>query len=123
MHAALLLAAGSVLVSIHTFMSPLSAARMHGFDLGHSDCGATLVNNSALRFVPVFGGRNLAIALAMVSFYWQRNPKALGTLLACCTVSGIVDTVVTTHVGMEGCAWNHVTGTAVLGSLGCALLM
>ncbi len=122
MHLALLLAVGTVLVSINTFVSPLSAARMHGFDLERPDGGSTLLENPSIRFVPIFGGRNLAIALAMFSFYWQRNSKALGTLLICCIVSATVDIVVTNHVGIAETAWIHVIGAGVLGVLGLMLL-
>ena len=95
---------------------------MQGFDLERSDGGSTLSENPALQSVPLFGGRNLAIALAMFVFYSQRMPKALGILLLCCIVSGTVDTVVTSSLSMDGSAWTHAIGTVVLGSMGWILL-
>ena len=121
LHAALLVALFSVAVSLHTFVSPLAAARNHGFDLGSSSAAGG--PGAGLAFVPIFGGRNLAVALAMFAFYWQRWPKALGTVLLCCTVSAVVDVVVTSRWGMEGMAWQHVGGAVVLGVVGWGLVV
>ena len=115
-HAALLLTLSSTAVSFYTFVSPVAAARNHGFDLNSA-------KTPAVVFVPIFGGRNLAIALAMFAFYWRRRPKAIGTVLLCCTASAVVDTVVTSQWGMEGMVWQHVIGAGVLGALGLALVV
>ncbi len=113
---------GNVL-SIYTFVSPLAAARMFGLDLEPSVGDQPSSENKALLFVPVFGGRNLAIGLAIFVFYWRRMPKAMGTLLLCCTVAGFVDIVVTGAWGMQGKAWTHATGTAIMGLSGWGMMM
>jgi hypothetical protein len=101
-HAALLLAIGSIVMSFYTFASPLTVARQHGFDLTSASIkisSGSSGSNAILAFVPIFGCRNLALALAMVTFYWQRRPRAIGTMLLCCISSAVVDTVVTSQWG------------------------
>ena len=115
-HAAFLLALASTAVSISTFVAPLTAARNHGFDLETAE-------SPTLAFVPIFGGRNLAVALTMFAFYWQRRTKALGTVLLCCTASAVVDAVVTSQWGTEGMAWQHVIGAVVLATLGLGMVV
>ena len=66
-HAALLLAIGNTAVSIYTFISPIAASHYHGFSL--TSTAAATGSNAALAFAPVFGGRNLTLALAMFAFY------------------------------------------------------
>jgi hypothetical protein len=79
-------------------------------------------SEQALPFVVVFGGLNLAIGIAMFSFYWQRMPEALGTFLLCLMVSGSMDTVIAARYGQNQSAWTHAIGTAVMEFTGWALL-
>jgi hypothetical protein len=78
--------------------------------------------NAEPAFVPIFGGRDLAPALAMFAFYWQQRLKAIGTVLLCCPVSAFVDTVVTSQWGIEGMAWQHAIGGGLLGYLSLGLI-
>ena len=50
-------------------------------------------------------------------------PKAMGTVLICCTAAGIVDTLVMALWGMEGKALGHGVGTVVMGLTGWGLMM
>ena len=91
--AALILDAHGSALSFYGFISPVAAARLFGMDLERSaEIPADQVD---VRFVDAFGGRNLALRLAILAFYWQRMPRAMGTTLPCAAVSGVVDTVVT----------------------------
>lgn len=110
------------ILSIYALASPLTAARMFGLDLGPRSSDQSPSGNQALRFVPVFGGRNLAIGLATYAFYWQQMPRAMGMLLLCCTVAGIVDTVVMGLWGMKGKAWTHAVGTVIMGLSGWGMM-
>ncbi|MCJ1391813.1 hypothetical protein MMC18_004680 [Xylographa bjoerkii] len=112
-----------IALGLYTFFSPLSAARMFGLDLAHPAGGESLSDNVSLRMVPVFGGRNIAIGVAFFVLYWQRMPKAMGTLLLSLMVSGTVDTAVTGIWGPADKAWTHALGSAVLGLCGWGLLM
>lgn len=120
---ALVFTAFGNILSIYTFASPLAAARMFGLDLGPHSGDQSSSGNKALRFVPVFGGRNLAIGLAIFAFYWQQMPRAMGTLLLCCTAAGIVDIVVTALWGIKGKAWTHAIGTVIMGLSGWGMMM
>ncbi|MCJ1258893.1 hypothetical protein MMC24_006727 [Lignoscripta atroalba] len=110
---------GSAL-SIYTFLSPLPAARLFGLDISPSFSPR---ENPAHGFVPVFGGRNLALGLMILAFYMQRMPRAVGTVLMCMTAAGTVDTVVMALWGMEGKAWVHGIGTVMMGMVGWGLLV
>ena len=54
-------------VSIYTFISPIAAPHYHGFGL--TSTAAATGSNATLAFAPIFGGRNLTLALAMFAFY------------------------------------------------------
>lgn len=90
LRAALLLAVYACLLSLYTFISPLGAARLYGLDLESSVSASSTPENLAVRFAPVFGGRNFALGLAILTFHWQRMPRAIGTVLTCCMVEGSV---------------------------------
>ena len=95
---------------------------MFGLDLEPSHRDHSTSDNIALRFVPVFGGRNLAVGLAVYAFYWQEMPRAMGTLLLSLTAAGIVDTIVTSLWGMKGKAWTHAIGTVIMGLSGWGMM-
>ena len=96
---------------------------MFGLDLEPSPHDPTSSENKALQFVPIFGGRNLALGLATYVFYWRRMFRAMGVLLLCCMAAVIVDTVATGFGGMKGKAWTHGIGTVVMGLSGWGLLV
>ena len=116
---ALLFALYATLLSVYILVSPLPAIQLFGLN---PHASASLAPSSLVPFITVFGGRNLAIGLAMLVFYWQGMHEAMGTVLICCTVSGAVDTVVMSLWGMEGKALGHGVGSLVLGLTGWALL-
>lgn len=116
---ALLFALYAILLSVYILVSPLPAIQLFGLDPYAS---ASLSPSPLVPFITVFGGRNLALGLAMLAFYWRGMHRAMGTVLICCTVSGTVDTVVMSLWGMEGKALGHGVGCLVLGLTGWALL-
>ena len=116
---ALLFTLYATLLSVYILVSPLPAIQLFGLNPYAS---ASLSASSVVPFITVFGGRNLAIGLAMLAFYWQGMYRAMGKVLICCTVSGAVDTVVMSLWGMEGKALEHGVGCLVLGLTGWALL-
>lgn len=116
---ALLFALYATLLSVYILAAPLPAIRLFGLD---PYTPANISSSSPIPFITIFGGRNLAIGLAMLAFYWQRMYRAMGTILICCTVSGAVDTVVMTLWGMEGKALGHGVGCLILGLTGWGLL-
>ena len=116
---ALLFALYATLLSVYILVSPLSAIRLFGLDPIPL---ANISSSSPVAFITVFGGRNFAIGLAMLALYWQGMYRAVGTILLCCTVSGVVDTIVMSQWGMEGKALGHGVGCVVLGLTGWGLL-
>ena len=116
---ALLFAFYATLLSVYILVSPLPAIRLFGLDFDYS---ASSSQPSPIPLIVVFGGRNFAMGLAMLAFYWQGMYRAMGTVLICCTVSGTVDTVVMSLWGMEGKAFGHGVGCVVLGLTGWGLL-
>ncbi|TKA75854.1 hypothetical protein B0A49_05058 [Cryomyces minteri] len=118
---ALVFGAGGSALSLYAFVSPGGAARIFGLDIEKSNSASS--NDLALQWVRIFGGRNLAIGLAIFAFYLQRMPRAVGTLLLCITAAGTVGTVVTGLWGVTDKAWGHAVGTTVLGLTGWALVM
>lgn len=117
---ALLFLGSGTILSLYTFISPIAAARIYGIDLQQSTGNPP---DADYRFVPVFGGRNLALGLATFAFYWQGMPRAMGTLLLCLTVTGMVDIVVTSLWGMKDKAWTHAAGTVIVGLAGWGMLV
>lgn len=116
---ALLFALYATFLSVYILISPLPAIQLFGLNPYAS---ASLPSSSLVPFITVFGGRNLALVLAMLAFYWQEMHRAMGMVLVCCTVSGAVDTVVMSLWGLEGKALGHGVGCLVLGLTGWALL-
>ena len=116
---ALLFTLYATLLSLYILISPLPAIQLFGLNPYAS---ASNTPSSLVPFITIFGGRNLAIGLAMLAFYWQGMYRAMGTVLICCTVSGAVDTVVMSLWGLEGKALGHGVGCLVLGLTGWALL-
>jgi len=122
---ALIYASFGILLGLYTFISPISAALLFGIDLASPPSNPAtppFTNNPAIHFVRVFGGRNLAIGLAVFAFYWQRMPRAIGTLLLCCTACGVVDTVVTGAWATRGSALVHAVGAGVMGAVGWGMM-
>lgn len=116
---ALLFTLYATLLSVYLIVSPLPAIQLFGLDPYSL---ASPSPTSLVPFITIFGGRNLAVGLAMLVFYWQGMYRAMGTVLICCTVSGAVDTVVMSVWGMEGKALGHGVGCLVLGLTGWGLL-
>ena len=116
---ALLFTLYATLLSIYILLSPLAAVRLFGLDPYPP---GEISPSFLVPFITVFGGRNLAIGLGTLAFYWQGMYRAMGTALICCMVSGTVDTVVMSLWGMEGKALGHGVGSLVLGLTGWSLL-
>ena len=116
---ALLFALYATLLSIYILVSPLPAIRLFGLD---PDPSTNVSPPAPVPLITIFGGRNFAIGLAMVAFYWQGMYRAMGTILMCCTACGVVDTVVMSLWGMEGKALGHGVGCVILGLTGWGLL-
>ncbi len=116
---AILFALYATLLSVYILVSPLAAIHLFGLD---PYIAATVSPSSLVPFITIFGGRNFAIGLALLAFYWQGLYRAMGTVLICCTVSGAVDMVVMSSWGMEGKALGHGVGCVVLGLTGWSLL-
>ena len=58
----------------------------------------------------------------MLAFYWQRMYREMGTVLICCTLSGLVDAVVMSLWGVKGTALVLGLGCVVFGLTGWGLL-
>lgn len=64
---ALLFALYATFLIVYILISPLPIIQLFGLDLYAS---ASLALSPLVLFITVFGGRNLAIGLAMLAFYW-----------------------------------------------------
>jgi len=69
-------------------------------------------------FLLVLGGRNLAIGLTGLALAYQRDFKAIGTLLLCLVIPGTLDSVLVWRRGVRSAAWGHIGGTVVFVVLG-----
>ena len=85
-------------------MSPLPAIDFFGLD--HCPSG-DISRSSLVPFVTIFGGRNFAVGLAKLALHSKSMYRAMGTILICCTVSSVVDTVVMSLWSMDGKAMGH----------------
>ena len=120
--AAFFFAVSGGILAIAAFVSPQAAARNFGIDVTKSANDIASSDNPAILFVRIFGGRNLAVTVAIFAFHWQRMYRAMGILLLCSTVSGVNDIVVTSQHGMKGALLTHAIGTLMLGLAGWGLL-
>src|SRR5271156_6254269 len=68
-------------------------------------------------FIPVVGARNIAIGLSLLSFSFQGNPQAMGTVLLCGLASCIGDIVVVRLKGDKNAASHHFIVGVVFGGL------
>ncbi len=83
---------------------------------------------SAVDLAPAYGGRNVALSLTMIVFYWQGMYRAAGLMLICCTIGAVVDVYITSMAlnggsfSSSGPTFSHVTGLVVLSMLGWGLV-
>ena len=111
----------AIAISIYIMVSPFPA--FHLFLFGQEPYPlAGVIQTPLVPIIALFGGRNFAVGLAMLAFHWQRRYRAMGTVLICCTLSGLVDTVVMSLWGMKGTALVLGLGCVVFGLTGLGLL-
>ena len=125
---ALVLSTYSILLGLYTFIFPHSAASLYGLDIrkrvAPPDCqGSEEEEEVAALFVAVFGGRSVALGVAVVALYYQRMYRAMGTILLCCALGGVVDVVVCGFKGTDGKAVGHAIGLVIMTFLGWRLQM
>ena len=103
---------------IRTILNPTTF--LSTFGLPHSA--------SAIDLAPAYGGRNVALSLTMVVFYWHEMYRPAGLMLLCCTVGALVDTYVAglalrgKQVKSAGMMYSHLGGFVVLAFLGWGLM-
>lgn len=82
-----------------------------------------LPNASAhYHFIGATGSRNVVIGLSILAFGFREDWRGVGTVMACSTFSGIVDTLITWRYGLREASFSHLLGTVVLGAGGWWLL-
>ncbi|RZA08453.1 MAG: DUF4267 domain-containing protein [Proteobacteria bacterium] len=99
-----LFALGAVFTGFVSILAPKTAVKLYGLSTGEE----------GLRFIPIFGARNLAIgvsALGLLVYGWR---QPLGFLLGAAAIPGVVDAVITYRHGTRVAFWVHVIGTVVL---------
>lgn len=106
------LALGAVFTGFASLLAPRTAVRLYGLNTG----------DEGLRFVPIFGARNLAIGLACLALlvYGWRQP--LGFLFLSLAVPGLVDAWITYHHGARKAFAVHAVGTVALLAYGAWLI-
>ena len=99
-----LVALGATFTGFISLLAPRTAIKLYGLRAGEE----------GLRFVPIFGARNLAIGLACLALlvYGWRQP--LGFLFLALGVPGVVDSWITYREGARKACTVHVVGTLVL---------
>ena len=70
-----------------------------------------------------FGGRNFAIGLAILGFFWQGTYSIVRIVLICCMVSDAVNKIVMSLWGMERKALGNGVGCVVLDQRGGSCLV
>lgn len=107
-----LLALGATFTGFISLLVPRVALKLYGLNAGEE----------GLRFVPIFGARNLAIGLATLALlvYGWRQP--LGFLFLALAVPGIVDAWITYRHGSRRAAAVHAVGTVALLAYGAWLV-
>ena len=92
-------------------LSPLVAAESFGLP-------QTKAQKQDTTFLRVLGGRNLAIGLMGLALAYQRDFKAVGSILLCLVIPGTLDAVIIWRRGTRSAAWAHILGTIVFLVLG-----
>lgn len=72
-------------------------------------------------FVTATGGRTAAIGLAILMLSVDNQLAAAGTVILCCALSGLCDTISCYVAGKTGPVLQHAVGTVVLGTFGAWL--
>jgi hypothetical protein len=107
-----LLALGATFTGFISLLAPRTAIKLYGLGAGEE----------GLRFVPIFGARNLAIGLSTLALlvYGWRQP--LGFLFLALTVPAAVDAWLTYRHGSRKAAAVHVAGGLALLAYGAWLV-
>lgn len=92
-------------------LSPLQAAESFGLP-------QTKAQKQDTTFLRVLGGRNLAIGLMGITLAYQRDFKAVGSMLVCLIIPGALDSVIVWKRGVRAAAWGHIAGTTLFLILG-----
>lgn len=106
-----LLALGATFTGFAAILAPRTAVKLYGLNAGEE----------GLRFVPIFGARNLAIGLSTMSLlvYGWRQP--LGFLFLALAVPAVVDAWITHRHGSRPAAFVHGAGALTLLAYGAWL--
>ncbi|KAJ9661644.1 hypothetical protein H2198_001820 [Neophaeococcomyces mojaviensis] len=109
----------SVLYGARGIFAPISFATDFGFPTtaSRTDPGRR-PDDKRNPFVVATGGRTMALGLSLIVIAIEGPIQAAGTVLACCSVSGFVDTISCYSNGKPGAWVQHGIGTMVLASLG-----
>ncbi|KAK5738047.1 hypothetical protein LTR17_006290 [Elasticomyces elasticus] len=83
--------------------------------------GDGVANEKQATFVPIVFARNIAIGLAIMILGYQGERKAVGTILSCVVVTGVIDVGWCVQHGSSKLG-QHAVGTAVIAGLGWMLL-
>lgn len=111
----------SVLYGLRGILAPTSFASEFGLPpdaIGASGHPARVAPIKRDPFVTATGGRTVALGLAVLVLAWETQLKAAGTVLGCCAISGLSDTVSCYVAGASGAVVQHGIGTIVLGYVG-----
>ena len=107
----LLLAATGIIVGLRSFTSPLATAESFGLPQSQT--------SSAFNgFIPAVGGRNVASGLGMFALAYQRNWKAIGTLMCCGVVTAFTDAITCYRYGTREAAQGHCVASLLSLGLG-----
>src|ERR1700712_4998910 len=98
---AILLGLAASSFGVTFILSPLVAAESFGLP-------QTKTQRQDTTFLRVLGGRNLAIGLMGLALAYQRDTKALGTILLCLVIPGTLDSVIIWRQGIRSAAWGHI---------------
>ncbi|KAK5096235.1 hypothetical protein LTR70_003128 [Exophiala xenobiotica] len=111
----------SILYGLRGILTPTLFAREFGFPpdaMSASGQPTRTPPNKRDPFVTATGGRTVALGLAVFVLAWETQLKAAGTVLGCCAISGLSDTVGCYAAGASGAVVQHAIGTIVLGCVG-----
>lgn len=118
---ALLFGGLSICHGIRALVSPHRFADDFGFptDVLYPKTHPDLSSQTAHKpFVTAFGGRTIAVGAAIVLLALEEKVNAAGTVILCCAVSGMIDTLNCLQTGRLAPVLQHATGTLVLATLG-----
>jgi hypothetical protein len=111
------LSTSSLFTGILAVFSPVPFARTFGVE---ADVLTKSSENPTSPYILLFGGRKMTLGLALWALWYQGMDRALGTLMCCVVVGGVVDVFVT---GKYGVKWfSHAVGTVAFGVVGALLL-